>query len=241
MNDDREEIWKRIAIERPEFLRSYDVTNNHHAVREIVLGGSIPWAGFHTRFKPFSGSKVLDIGANVGIFSAYCAANGAEVTAYEPHPTAFHILKELTNVLPIKPVNVAAWSSRGTALFRGHIFQDEEYVQYNGALQSEQVHWNPNDFESALEAECVPFDEIIGSTLWDCVKVDIEGAEFDILRNITVRTASQIKFMFVELHPWVTRELYDATIERLQFLFKFEGAYKDSDGHRWESIYLWGK
>jgi len=236
-----EEVWNRIASEHPEFTHDHDVTNNSETVREIVLGGSVTWAGAHERFKPFPGARVMDLGANVGIYSAFCAIHGAEVTAYEPQPITFAFLSKMIERTGlagrIKAINSAVWRWSGQFPFVGHEADiGGDYIQYNGGLHTNGVVWTMADFKNSVPVDCISFDEAIGDTTWDCVKVDIEGAEFEILLHASLAALERIKFMYVEFHPWVNEKWYRLVIERLQAIFKFEG-YQSKEGS-WEAAYL---
>lgn len=243
---DKEEVWQLMAQSHPEFLPAYDIAGNYHAVREIVLGGSIPWNGVHQRFQPFKGAKVLDIGANLGIYSAYCAANGADVVAYEPHPRVFQMLESMVNSSGLQErvtlVNKAVWTYNGKVTFLSHASPVKEYgfMRYNGGLQSEGINFTDQEKMSDAIAECVTLDEVIGDQDFDCVKVDIEGAEFEIFLTANPDTLRRIQFAYVELHPWTSAETYQSTIARFEEIFRFEGAWRADTG-RWEAVYLWKK
>jgi FkbM family methyltransferase len=227
---DRDSVWERIAKEHPEFTRAMDISENYHTVREIVLGGAIPWAGANERFKPFRGAKVMDIGANVGIYSAFCAANGADVTAFEPHPQAFaQLMAMIKNTgLPIKAVNVAISDFNGSATFAAHVNPDPMCIWYNGGINK----------DGDCGAQCVAFEDAIGDAIFDCVKMDVEGEEFNILLNTPLDALRRIKFMYLELHPWTTDKIYRETLARLESIYRLEGAYWSSDLGRWEAVYL---
>ena len=76
----------------------------------------------------------------------------------------------------------------------------------------------------------------VGSENWDCVKMDVEGSEFDIFLNASPESLCRIKFMFVEMHPWVDQDLYDAAMHRIENFFYVDGGKADSG--RWEYLYL---
>ena len=67
-------VWARMAQEHPEFTHASDPFDDPYAVENLVLSDYIG-------FKPFKGARVMDVGANAGIWSSYCALNGALVTA----------------------------------------------------------------------------------------------------------------------------------------------------------------
>jgi len=201
---DRESVWAELAVKCPKFTRAHDPTDNWHAIREIILGGSLTWQGANERFKPFPGARVMDIGASVGIFSAYCALEGAMVFAYEPDAFPFMIMEQMLfdtglrdKVLPI------VWAvADGYGAYKFRTSFKDQFLR---------------------EAACIPFEDAIEEMEWDCVKMDVEGAEYDIVLGTSLEALKKIKFMFVEFHPWVKQGKYNRTIERLESVFFLEG------------------
>lgn len=244
--DDRDDVWRQIATRHPEFTREMDQANNYHAVREIVLGGSMAWAGVHERFQPAPGKLVMDIGANTGIFTAFCAANGAEVVAYEPFVipcNAIHKMIEMTKLggfITVK--NEAIWTYTGDVPYIGNASMlNDSCPAFNGGLPVAGVHLNDGDFARATKTRCVTLTEALGDRIWDCVKMDIEGAEFEVLLSTPEQSLRRICFMYLELHPWADTQLYYELMAKLQEVFYFEGAYFNSPLNRWEAIYLKGR
>lgn len=238
---DMKSVWERMEREHPEFIPWMDPLNNYHAVREIVLGGSVTWAGVHERFKPGPGKLVMDIGANAGIFSAFCAANGAKVVAYEPFLRPFAILKGMISACGldahITTLNKAVWRYSGGVRYFGNVSTlDNVCPAFNGSLLTDGIQWTDDDLKKALQVECVSFSDALGKEKWDCVKLDVEGAEFDIILATAPEVLRQIKFMYIEFHPWANDLFYDQTIQKLETLFKFEGAVMRDCG-RWEAAY----
>jgi len=238
---DRESVWARVDSEHPEFTRAHDLTWNYHAVREIVLGGSLSWSGAHKRFQPRPGTLVMDVGANAGIYSAFCAANGADVFAYEPDTSIFDILSKMIESSGLSQriisVNAAIWTNTGTLPFVGHSSDIGGCVQYNGAIPNSALPWPNEKFVAGAPTTCISFDEAIDGSQWDCIKMDIEGAEFDVLLSVSKEALRQVKFMFVELHPWASDSLYEKLMERMDDCFVVEGVAPSSSG-RWQALYL---
>lgn len=231
-----------MAVTHPEFTHVHDIADNYHAVREIILGGSVTWAGANARFQPFSGANVLDLGANTGIYSAYCALRGARVVAYEPFREAFELLTEMNHRagLNIKAINAAVWTFNLPNLpYLGTVSSlDGACKTYNGSIPLEGVRFVEEDYRNAQEIQCESFDRVLAhSSNWDMVKMDIEGAEFDVLLMASEVFLNRIKFLYVEFHPWANEEIYKRTIQRLEYVFDFEGAYFNNDLGRWEAAY----
>ena len=74
--------------------RALACTNPELAARQLlaIFGGEYAPEGF----VPRRGDVVVDIGANIGVYSLYAAHKGAQVVAYEPHPETFALLKANT-------------------------------------------------------------------------------------------------------------------------------------------------
>ena len=234
---DRDSVWAQVRQQCPEFIQAYDPTDNYHAVREIVLGGSTSWRGAHDRFKPGPGKLVLDLGANVGIYTAFAASQGARVVAYEPGPTTFSILSKMVKdagFREVSVVNSAAWTESGTLRFRDFGSETCGRIERNGEAFGPGQTQNLSAYESVVS--CVSFDDIIGRTDWDFVKMDIESAEYFVFLEASVETLSHIKRAYVELHPWVDFGIYARAMDRLDDSFRIDGG-RASDG-RWAYLYL---
>jgi FkbM family methyltransferase len=242
--NERAEVWEQVRAQYPEFTPAHDVLDNYHAVREIVLGGSAAWAEANRRFSPFAGARVMDIGANAGIYSAMCGARGARVDAYEPHPLIYHLLEQMvvrTHLWEhISCFRSAVWTKSGLFPFLGHKTPADAHVpadRYNGGLFCAGVPHVEAEREAAREAICTSLEHAIGPELWDCIKMDIEGAEFEVLLATPEKALRQVRFMFVELHPWASQELYDETLKRMGSIFQMDARYPDQNG-RIQALYL---
>ena len=241
---DREEVWAEMAKRFPEFKPEYDIANNHHAVREIILGGSVPWAGVWHRFTLQPGMRIMDVGANTGVFSIGCALKGAHVEAYEPHEQTCEKVWQLVraNRWHLAFLPIAVWTQLGTLPFLSHESPlDDGATRFNGSLQSDGIAWTPDDLTRAKKIPCTTLKNAIGGHSWDMVKMDIEGAECEVILATPDEALRQIRFMYLELHPWVSAELYEATLAKLQNVFRFEGAYFNHEIKRWEAVYLHAK
>jgi FkbM family methyltransferase len=239
---EREKVWEEVARVCPKFKPEHDAADNYHAVREIVLGGSIPWAGVWKRFTPMLGRKVMDVGANTGIFSAYCAVNGAVVFAYEPFEKAYRLLSGMVYKTGLEKrlfqYNMAIWTYEGRCQYLGTESVLEDSPAFNGSVQSDGIQWNDGDLDQSTQVMCIKLEDAVGPLVWDMVKMDIEGAECEVLLAAPLETLRRIRFMYVEFHPWTSESLYKQTVARLESVYKFEGAYWNADIGRWEAAYL---
>lgn len=187
-------------------------------------------------FSNYSNARVMDIGANIGIFSAHAAMQGAKVFAYEADPVTFVILSDMIAAmkLDVTAYNKAVWTQTGECSFRGFTSDDENGLTHNGGLAVFSYPEN-GKFRSPELTPCVSLNDAIGQNEWDCVKVDIEGGEFELLMSASDEQLSKVKFMYIEVHhDWATKDAYIPFVSRLEKMFLLDGN-KFSDG-RWDWI-----
>jgi FkbM family methyltransferase len=135
-------------------------------------------------------SRIVDLGANVGLFGAFAAARWpqAEILAFEPDPenAAVHARTIALNGLQARwtLVRAAAGSSSGSAAF----------VAGEVALSRLADDGDAHSIE-------VPLRDVLGQLAEaDLVKMDIEGGEWAILRDPRFR-ASPPRALVLEYHP----------------------------------------
>lgn len=127
------------------------------------------WAMLHGRQGTF-----YDIGANVGLYTAFAARAGWSVVACEPNRHLIPAIGRNAAAAPIAkvlPVAVARKTSRATL----HVSatSDGSSSLING--------WRPE--AEAYDVRCVGIDELIESGLPepDLLKIDVEGLEHQVL------------------------------------------------------------
>jgi FkbM family methyltransferase len=110
--------------------------------------------------------RILDVGANVGMFSAWATGRwpGAEITAFEPAPENLPVLNEWARRHDqVTVVEAAAYTQDGTLRFQGGLGAGSRVTFGGGGVEVLAV----DVFEHL--ANC------------DFVKMDIEGGEWSIL------------------------------------------------------------
>lgn len=147
------------------------------------------------RYVPKPGDGVLDLGAHFGMFSLYCAARGAAVVAYEPSAEAFSNLIHSAAVASdiglgsIEPVNAALWKNTGFEEFN----LSDRSTGENSLLNREGTSWKTS-------VPTVTLNLALHDLYWDCVKVDIEGAEYETFKAASKEDLEKIKFLTMEIH-----------------------------------------
>jgi len=153
-----------------------------------------------SRLRP--GSICIDLGANVGIITEKLAASGATVHAFEPDPWTFERLHEAVGHLPnVILHNAAVANYRGSIqFFRPKVFAD---TPGSASVASTTLAKCDGSQGEAIEVDCINFVEFVKGLEQnvELVKMDIEGAEVEILEAIFVSDIkAQIDIIFVETH-----------------------------------------
>lgn len=137
---------------------------------------------------------VVDCGANVGIGVRYWKHlfPAATVLATEPDPESFRTLKENCGSLPgVTLLHEASWVSGGEAVFSA--------VGGDGGFLSSVGHSVPESARVVVPTHRLR--DLLPERI-DLLKLDIEGAEVDVLLDCRDRLAS-VDRMFVEYHSFV--------------------------------------
>ena len=141
---------------------------------------------------------ILDIGANIGIASTYLATRfpKARIFSFEPVPANFAILKE--NMAQFKNVQVLPvalgrddgsfelFSSDSESNFGGFSFYGA------GSNTKQKVRVDVRAAGSMMQE--LDLDRA------DVIKIDTEGAEYDILTSLDKNFLSRVKWIYGELH-----------------------------------------
>lgn len=135
------------------------------------------------------GATVVDVGANYGFFALRAVELGAKnVYCYEPEINNFNKLKELTSGFPqIK--------SRRLAVFDE---SKSEAKIYNAGISSNMWDGRANE-----NVECISLVEIMSQICCKdnvVLKMDCEGAEYDILYHTPIDVLRQFKCIYIEIH-----------------------------------------
>lgn len=178
---------------------------------DAIIGPAIErgsWADHETdlmlaHLRP--GMRVLDLGANIGWFSAAAVLAGCEVHAFEPVPDIAAVCER--NVARAMAAGkgrcsvhrVAAGSARGKA----RIALDPRNFGDNRVIEGAA----PADMRAAreLEIEIAPVDELVEGA-FDFAKIDTQGSEWLALQGMRATLARSPRMaLLMEFWPYALR------------------------------------
>lgn len=160
---------------------------------------------------PELNNPILDIGAHIGLFSIYARILNPEIDiiALEPEPTNFDILK-----INIKQNHTKNITSRQIALTHT---DDKKIPLYISADSHNHSTTSPNHSTTEplrprrislgrinhIMVPATTLDKVISKYNLDTIgllKMDIEGAEYEILKNMKHATWNTIQNLVLEYH-----------------------------------------
>lgn len=161
------------------------------------------------------GKTVIDIGANVGMFSLRCLELGANrVIAVEAQPNVFNngLLNNVRDYPKITPINHACLNVDGRAVL----------------ISNQNVHsviGDSGDVVTSISLKTIVDQYAVEPDSY--LKIDCEGSEYDILMNVDVDTLRKFKVIDMELHMQANSNMqyrgYGPILSRLDQLgFKME-------------------
>lgn len=153
------------------------------------------------------GDVVWDVGAMGGMYSmiARAAARPKAIHAFEPSPQYFTRLTEVVEALPGRFEKQAHQVGLGSApdkvLFAEEMPEDAPTAA--GAIITEAKEWR-YDPDQLIEVDIRTGDSVISNgdiPPPDVVKIDVEGAEYDVLRGLETTIAeTPPRTIFIEIH-----------------------------------------
>ncbi|MDP2926872.1 MAG: FkbM family methyltransferase [bacterium] len=153
-------------------------------------------------FKIFPGDVVVDVGAHVGVFSVWAAqkAHQGRVYAYEPNPENYRYLennKKLNKLDNLSMYNLAVGRQKGEL--------NLYLSSYNTGGHS--LYRVPGDEKAkSLMVKTVDLAEIFSSNKMERInflKIDAEGAEYEIILNAPIDLLRRIDRIALEYHDYL--------------------------------------
>jgi FkbM family methyltransferase len=175
---------------------------------------------------------IYDLGANIGIASLSLSTFNpdARIYGFEPLPANFEICQHNYSNLPnAKVFNCAVGFPSGTMSFE---FQDSDV---RGGHLATSASLSPSASRQRVEVEVWSIADLIdrkGLALPDLLKVDVEGAELDVLRGLGAY-AKSVKGLHIETHSLDLRNNCVSWLEANGFKITKEFRYPANMGALW--------
>jgi FkbM family methyltransferase len=184
------------------------------------IAGSGPhsvWLGMNERAmrRRFSsevgdGAVVYDVGANVGsytLLASRCCGPTGRVIAFEPLPENLAFLERhvaLNRASNVTIVPAAVSNHAGRSAFQGTPDRVTSRLSPNGNI----------------EVDCITLDGIIADAALPpphCIKIDVEGAEADVLRGARTLLVTTRPLIFLETHGPAVHAECVALLEQVDY------------------------
>ncbi|NOZ81736.1 MAG: FkbM family methyltransferase [Candidatus Micrarchaeota archaeon] len=171
---------KKLNFKLRKFLRIPTVKDKETRSK-FVIGGGIFNEVYKEKVYDFFGFDkkwtVVDVGAHVGFFTIKASKLCKKVVAIEPEISNFEVLLnhiKLNNAKNIIPLNVAAWNENKIKKF----YISEYHGTHSLIFGGKKYRYVP----------CYTLSTILDSLnidMVDLVKVDVEGAEVEVIKSIS--------------------------------------------------------
>ncbi len=170
-------------------------------LREINCGHNGCQSIYHECLR--RGDVVVDLGANVGLVSLYASTVASRVVAVEASPRHFATLYEVlrkTGATNVTPLHAAVWTRDGELTFA----PDADNSTMDRIDYPAECDGVPRP--QGVRVPCLTLAAILDQFRIDragWVKMDVEGAELDILESPSfARAAHRIDRLWVEVHNY---------------------------------------
>jgi FkbM family methyltransferase len=173
---------------------------------------------------------IIDCGANIGLSVIYFKKNNpdAQIYAFEADPKIFDYLNENLNSYfgkhDINLIKKAVWNKNGTISFR---------PEGSASGRIEDV-----SKDHTINIPCIRLKDFLDQfESIDLLKMDIEGAEFEVLMDCK-ESMKKCKYIFVEFHSFVNKENRFAEILLMMASLGFKYYFKEASNnpHPFKSI-----
>jgi FkbM family methyltransferase len=193
--------WPRVLLDHTHLTKADYVCYLRNGTTFNVRGGTddrhVIFELFVEQIYPVrvrAGSIVIDIGAHIGCFTVWAASQGARVFAYEPFPPNFTALQR----------NLARNRLNDVYLFNLAVAGDRQtrklFLPQN-KMDSGRNSLYPGRGTETIDVESVTLDQVLSANRLehvDLLKIDCQGAEYEILYKANPQTLARISAIIVE-------------------------------------------
>lgn len=176
--------------------------------------------------KSMEGKKCIwDVGAHIGSISVYLSSKFEKVIAFEPDPKNLKFLKKNAKkegCENIKCVELALGSKNGKEIMHSEMLAGSGMSSFSGK----------NKLKREFEVDCKKIDKVVEKIdKPDVIKLDVEGAEADVLRGAKNTLEEEKIEWVIEMHTSKTNQREDLIRKRNSSYKKIYNMLRDS-GHK---------
>ena len=152
--------------------------------------------------------SVIDIGANVGLFTELALRKGANVVkSVEINDVAIDIFKSLhSDKENVELVTKAVSKGDG---------EIEIFIDPENSLVSSVFSNHTSNLLNSKTIKTIGLNDLVKKQI-NLVKMDVEGAEFDIFEGTSIETLKKIDFLLMEFHDNFGGILRDTILSKLE-------------------------
>ena len=142
---------------------------------------------------------IVDIGANIGMFSKMCAVTfpQTKIYAYEPNPDAFKWLERNSQNCGIIPVQAAVLDTIKPV-----------FLQLGKSSTTAKIN-----SKSGVPIKVIDTPKVAEAQNIDLLKMDCEGGEWEVLKDISL--LRRTKHFVMEFHLWQANHKYEELKEMI--------------------------
>jgi len=220
-------------ISKRELL--FSLTGRSH-LASIFLKKLIVYGKAHERkvseaLSKIKGQIFVDVGANVGYYPLFLSQNFKKIYAFEPFKKSFR--KLCRNLYEHDIRNAKAIMKAVSDTDGEELLVQTDYGPYHRLVSGKQLPRAPK-LVSSIPVETVTLATFFPNTIIDLIKVDVEGAEWRVLKGAEP-ILKNIKRWVIELHdPKQKRKL-----EEWFFSHGYSFRWLDFKGKTANHIYAW--
>jgi FkbM family methyltransferase len=158
----------------------------HEHVFSEILGDNYAITGF--KGEDVKDAEVIDIGAHVGMFTMLCHAHGAKsIIPIEANPHTYNEL--ISNLINIPTVKY----SLNMAIFDGCLM----FINFTDSGTESRI-----ESDGKIKVPCMSLEEALSRCQGEDIvmKMDIEGAEYDVIPACSKSALRRCKRIFLETH-----------------------------------------
>jgi len=167
-------------------------------------------------FLPKRGDVVIDCGASLGDYTLlYSSLVGKEgkIVAFEPNGMAFNLLVKNIDVNGVKNIialNMAVYDKAGIVTLKRGKYSTDDRIVYLKARSKDLYTKRATTIDATVKKLKLP--------KVDLIKIDVEGAEYQVLKGALFTLEKFRPKIIVEVHEWIKKGIRRRVLKYLERL-----------------------